>query len=51
VGVVSDQYGIHCALTIVPLFSFLAAGFFFAASFFYERDLARVEKIPLRAES
>jgi MFS family permease len=50
VGAVSDRYGIHYALTLVPLVSFLAAGFFFAASFFYERDLARVEKIPLIAE-
>ena len=51
VGAVSDRYGIHCALTIVPLFSLLAAGLFFAASFFYETDLARVEKIQVRAES
>jgi len=51
VGAVSDRYGIHCALTIVPLFSLLAAGLFFAASFFYETDLARVEKIQVSAES
>jgi MFS family permease len=51
VGAVSDQYGIHYALTLVPLLSFLAAGFFFAASFFYETDLARVEKVQLSAES
>jgi MFS family permease len=51
VGAVSDRYGIHYALTIVPLFSLLAAGLFFAASFFYETDLARVEKIQVSAES
>ena len=51
VGAISDQYGIHYALTLVPLFSILAAFLFFAASFFYERDLARVEKIQMWAES
>jgi MFS family permease len=50
VGAISDQYGIHYALTLVPLFSILAALLFFAASFFYETDLAKVEKIQLRAE-
>ena len=50
VGAVSDQYGIHYALTLVPLFSFLAAILFFAASFFYETDLARVERVQLSAE-
>ena len=50
VGAISDQYGIHYALTLVPLFSILAAVLFFAASFFYETDLAKVEKIQLRAE-
>jgi MFS family permease len=51
VGVISDQYGIHYALTLVPLFSILAAFLFFAASFFYETDLARVERVQLTAES
>jgi MFS family permease len=51
VGAISDQYGIHYALTLVPLFSFLAAILFFAASFFYETDLSRVERIQMRAES
>jgi MFS family permease len=51
VGAVSDRYGIQYALTLVPLFSILAAILFFAGSFFYETDLAKVEKIPLRAES
>jgi MFS family permease len=49
VGAVSDQYGIHLALTVVPFFSILAALLFFAAAFFYETDLARVEKIPMKA--
>ncbi len=51
VGVISDHYGIHQALTLVSLFSLFAAVLFFAASFFYERDLSKVEKIQLKAES
>jgi len=50
VGAISDQYGIHYALTLVPLSSILAAFLFFAASFFYETDLAKVERIQLMAE-
>jgi MFS family permease len=51
VGAISDRYGIHLALTLVPLFSIFAAFLFFAASFFYETDLAKVEKIQLKAEA
>ena len=50
VGVLSDRYGIHAALTVVPLFSLMAGIIFFVASIFYERDLARVEKISLSIE-
>ncbi len=50
VGVISDRYGIHRALTLVPIASFLAAVLYFAASFFYAADLARVEKVRLDAE-
>jgi MFS family permease len=51
VGAVSDRYGIHLALTLVPFFSLLAALLFFAAAFFYETDQARVEKIEMKAEA
>jgi MFS family permease len=50
VGALSDQYGIHAALAIVPFFSIAAGIIFFVASFFYEKDLAKVEKIALRIE-
>jgi len=50
VGAVSDRYGIHAALTLVPFFSILAGFIFFLASFFYEKDLAKVEKIALSIE-
>jgi MFS family permease len=50
VGALSDQYGIHAALAIVPFFSIAAGIIFFVASFFYEKDLAKVEKIALSIE-
>jgi MFS family permease len=50
VGALSDQYGIHAALAIVPFFSIAAGIIFLVASFFYEKDLAKVEKIALRIE-
>lgn len=51
VGLISDHYGIHEALTIVSFFAILAAALFWAGSFFYEADLAKVEKVPLTAEN
>lgn len=50
VGAISDHYGIATALTILPLSYLVAAGFYFTGSFFYEKDLERVEKIPLEFE-
>jgi ATP/ADP translocase len=47
---VSDRYGIRTALTIVPFFALFAAVLFFAASFFYEKDFSRVEKVTLTIE-
>jgi len=51
VGMLSDRYNIHTALTIVPLFSLVAAVLYLTGSFFYENDLAKVEKIPLQADA
>ncbi|MCD6571415.1 MAG: MFS transporter [Deltaproteobacteria bacterium] len=50
VGMLSDKYDIHTALTVVPVFALIAAVLFFIGSFFYERDLAKVEKIRLSVE-
>jgi MFS family permease len=50
VGMLSDAYGIRTALTVVPFFALLAALLFFVASFFYERDFGRVEKVALTPE-
>ena len=50
VGMLSDTYDIRTALTIVPVSSLVAALLYFSASFFYKRDLAKVEKMALQAE-
>jgi MFS family permease len=50
VGMLSDRYDILTAMQIVPLFSLLAAILFVAASFYYEKDLAKVERVALAAE-
>jgi MFS family permease len=50
VGIVSDMYEITTAMMIVPLFSIVASVLFFIASFYYERDVSRVERIELSVE-
>jgi MFS family permease len=51
VGYLSDLYGIQTALAAVPLFSGIAAALFFAGSFHYGADTAKVEKAPLAGET
>jgi len=51
VGSLSDSYNIQTALLILPVFLVIAAVLFFLGSFFYERDLNKVEKVVLEAES
>ncbi len=50
VGMLSDRYGIHTALTVVPLFTLVASILYFIGSFFYDSDMEKVEKIRLSAE-
>jgi MFS family permease len=50
VGAVSDSYGIATAFMLLPLAFLIAGILFFAGSFFYERDLAKVEKVKLEIE-
>lgn len=50
VGIVSDMYDINTAMMIVPIFSIVASILFLIASFYYEGDIARVERIELSAE-
>lgn len=50
IGSMSDQYGIATAVTMLPLFLVAAACLFFIGSLFYEKDLAKVERITLERE-
>lgn len=51
VGALSDRYDIQTALMVVPIFSLIASVLYLCASFFYARDLEKVEKVPLRIVS
>jgi fucose permease len=51
IGSLSDAYDIQTALMILPAFLLVAAVLFFAASFFYEKDLNKVEKVTLEIEN
>jgi predicted MFS family arabinose efflux permease len=50
VGMLSDRFGIQTALTLLPLSALWAGLLFFIGSFFYEKDLAKVEKVALSVE-
>ena len=50
VGVMSDHYGIYTAFVVLPFSFLVAAALFFAGSFFYPRDLDKVEKVALEVE-
>jgi predicted MFS family arabinose efflux permease len=47
VGMLSDRYGITTALTLLPLSALGAGILFFIGSLYYEKDLARVERVAL----
>jgi len=50
IGKLSDLYGIQFAMSILPAFLVISSLMFFAGSFFYEKDLNKVEKITLECE-
>ncbi len=50
VGIVSDMYDITTAMMIVPIFSVAASVLFFIGSFYYEGDMARVERVAMSVE-
>lgn len=50
IGAISDVYGIKTALSVLPLFLIFSAVLFFAGSFFYAKDLSKVEKVALVCE-
>ena len=51
IGWLSDVYGLETALKFLPVFTFLGSLLFFAASFFYEHDVSRVEKVDIVMET
>jgi predicted MFS family arabinose efflux permease len=50
VGYISDRTDIATGLAALPIFALAAGILFFAGSFFYEKDLAKTEKIPITIE-
>jgi MFS family permease len=50
-GAISDAYGLETALTVVPLFGLLAAGFFLLATRTYEADIKRVADVHVELET
>ena len=50
IGAISDSYGIKTAMSIIPIFLVASSLLFFAGSFFYKRDMDKVEKIALECE-
>jgi len=50
IGMLSDMYGLETALQFLSCFTFLGSLLFLAASFFYEQDFERVEKVEIKIE-
>jgi MFS family permease len=50
IGSISDAYGIKVAMSILPVFLLISALLFFSGSFFYAKDMNKVEKITLECE-
>lgn len=46
-GAISDATNIETAFSLLPIALMIAAALFFAGSFFYEKDLTKVEKVEL----
>jgi len=47
IGMVSDRFDLITAFKLLPLFAVVSGALFLAGSFFYERDVKRVDKIVL----
>jgi MFS family permease len=50
-GMLSDKFGLATAMTLVSGVGILSALFLFIGSFYYKRDLDKVEKVALEAEA
>jgi MFS family permease len=49
IGALSDATNIQTAISVLPIALLLAAVMFFTGSFYYERDLSKVEHIKLES--
>jgi MFS family permease len=49
IGALSDATNIQTAMSVLPLALLLASVMFFTGSFYYEKDLSKVEKIKLES--
>jgi len=49
-GTISDLYGTETAMSVLPIALVIGAGLFFGASFFYVKDIEKVEKVNLEME-
>jgi MFS family permease len=50
VGALSDRWSLEVAMAWLPAFTLLGALLFFVGSFFYETDVAKIERVTLTAE-
>ena len=51
VGAISDRYDLLTAFQFLPLFALLGAIAFFIGSFYYVKDLHKVERVVLKEEA
>jgi len=51
IGIISDAAGIQTAMLVLPIFLVASAALFFIGSFFFLRDLNKVEKVQLEMEA
>lgn len=51
VGAISDNFDIKFAMSVVPIALVISALAFFAGSYYYKKDLSKVEKVALECES
>jgi disulfide bond formation protein DsbB len=49
IGAISDASNIQTAMSILPVALLMASLMFFSGSFFYEKDLNRVEQVQLES--
>jgi hypothetical protein len=49
IGAISDFSNIQTAMSVLPIALLFASVMFFTGSFYYEKDLSKVEKVTLES--